>query len=1296
MKKKASLKKKMEAQDKGENITSNFEVPEVRQSVLRKQFQIKLEKLINNLGGSNVDMAEIGGPSNNEYPKKGSNQSLFMSASQEQFNLSNFAASEQASLNSNMVLHPTKKMSGIVGTSQPNVPEQNQDPKNCVNTTKKLLTMEASTAASRGSRQYMTRSKGSIHIQDPKRQPMKKAVVEISSTKLPKKNTVAEDDNSRAKQQPVRMEVSSNNNSSVNKQSMNWAIGEEDKTRTRKQPMKRVVLEDDWPRTVDEYAMKKTKTLPMCRSMLVDEFLIENGGVGEQELGNESSDEEQNVMVGNSSAKQPMKDTGDENDNSRAKQQPMRRAVTSNNNLSANKQSVNRLVGEENRTRARKHPMKRAVIEEEVHGSAMKKTKTLPMCRSMLIEEFLKEIGEVGEEELGDECYEDEQSVMVGNSSAKQPMKNTVAVDDNSRAKQQSMRMAAASNNNSSANKQSVNRVVSEEDKTRARKHPMKRAVIEGDRPRAVHESTMKRTKILPMIQSMLIEEFLKENGDVGEEELGDETYDEEQRVIVGNSRAKQPMKNTVAVDDNSRAKQQPMRRAAASNNNSSANKQSVNRVVGEEDKTRARKHPMKRAVIEGDRPRAVNESTMKKTKTLPMIRSMLIEEFLKENGEVGEEELGDESYDEEQRVMVGNSSAKQPMKNTVAEDHNSRAKQQPMRRAAASNNNSSANKQSVNMIVGEEDKTRTRKQPMKRAVIEDDRPRTLEENAMKKTKTLPMWRSMLIEEFLKENGEVGEEDLQDENSDEEQNVMAGNSSAKQPMKNTVAEDDNSRAKQKPMRRAVAETNNSSANKQSMNRVVGEEDKTRTRKEPMKKVVLEDDRLSPLRTVDESAIKTKPLPMCRAMLIEEFLKENGEVGEEELGDDSSDEEQNVMGQEESAHQEEVVKTKGTSKRRTRGPTLCLNIHARNHNDRQEVVLDEYGEPIGPDGQTVSDLSHFLGTIARNANFCPLIYTNFKALVKDNEELIWGYVNDKFIIPDKGRKAVFSCINDAWRRHKCRIKRNYFLKYSSMKERLKHCPTTIPKAHFKQLMTYWRNSTIQSISQKNAMNRAKQKYVHRMGSVNFARIRAQLRAKKGNGEEITQPEMFIETRQSRKGKEVDKETQSVIAKLRDSIQNSSGSETFRSLFGKEKSGKVRCFGKTLTPTVFKRNEEIAAIKKQHSDEMTSVKREMEGLKFLVKSLLKQQNPNFDEGEVNGIMATALGNEKNATPHSSTSNHVPHREKFLALQNEEEEDIPQGIEEEEDEFEGEENIPQGIGEQGLEGEGEEEEEGEEDEE
>jgi len=33
--------------------------------------------------------------------------------------------------------------------------------------------------------------------------------------------------------------------------------------------------------------------------------------------------------------------------------------------------------------------------------------------------------------------------------------------------------------------------------------------------------------------------------------------------------------------------------------------------------------------------------------------------------------------------------------------------------------------------------------------------------------------------------------------------------------------------------------------------------------------------------------------------------------------------------------------------------------------------------------------------------------------------------------------------------------------------------------------------MQSISEKNVANRAKQKYMHRMGPINFSRIRAQL-------------------------------------------------------------------------------------------------------------------------------------------------------------------------------------------------------------
>ncbi|XP_058734521.1 uncharacterized protein LOC131606288 [Vicia villosa] len=142
-------------------------------------------------------------------------------------------------------------------------------------------------------------------------------------------------------------------------------------------------------------------------------------------------------------------------------------------------------------------------------------------------------------------------------------------------------------------------------------------------------------------------------------------------------------------------------------------------------------------------------------------------------------------------------------------------------------------------------------------------------------------------------------------------------------------------------------------------------------------------------------------------------------------------------------------------------------------------------------------------------------------------------------------------------------------------------------------------------------------------------------------------MFIETRQSRKGKQPDEETSSVISKLQESVQNSTESETFNSLFGKEKSGRVRCYGRTITPTMLKRKEEILVIKRQHNDEVAGMKREMDGMKALFKTMMKQQNPQMSDDEISNLMASAMGCSISSTaapadPHSSASTHIPHCE------------------------------------------------------
>ncbi|XP_058785063.1 uncharacterized protein LOC131659974 [Vicia villosa] len=147
-------------------------------------------------------------------------------------------------------------------------------------------------------------------------------------------------------------------------------------------------------------------------------------------------------------------------------------------------------------------------------------------------------------------------------------------------------------------------------------------------------------------------------------------------------------------------------------------------------------------------------------------------------------------------------------------------------------------------------------------------------------------------------------------------------------------------------------------------------------------------------------------------------------------------------------------------------------------------------------------------------------------------------------------------------------------------------------------------------------------------------------------------MFIETRQSRKGKQPDEETSSVISKLQESVQNSTESETFNSLFGKEKSGRVRCYGRTITPTMLKRKEEILVIKRQHNDEVAGMKREMDGMKALFKTMMKQQNPHMSDDEISNLMASAMGCSISSTaapadPHSSASTHIPHCEQILSI-------------------------------------------------
>ncbi|RYR34218.1 hypothetical protein Ahy_A10g048966 [Arachis hypogaea] len=334
-----------------------------------------------------------------------------------------------------------------------------------------------------------------------------------------------------------------------------------------------------------------------------------------------------------------------------------------------------------------------------------------------------------------------------------------------------------------------------------------------------------------------------------------------------------------------------------------------------------------------------------------------------------------------------------------------------------------------------------------------------------------------------------------------------------------------------------------------------------------KETTIEDD-IEECGSLQERPTKKGKTRQFASMPIDTFLQLSNEPdGEEQLDENEEDiieeQDEDYINPTEAENIDNTLKGKlfaalrmETTVKKTRGPTQCLKIHARQLEDREKITLDIEGEAIGPTNEAINNLSKFLGTVARNSDFCPLIYTNWKG-IKD-KEAIWEYVQAKFIIPTEGKRIVLARINDNWRR--------------------------IPESHFRKLIAYWRTEKVKAAS-------------------------------KENNEPPTQAEMFVETRQSTKGKSLDEDTLDVIAHLQDENKKSKESaiRAFQSIFGKEKAGRVRCHGRVTTLTLLKKNEEIATLKQQHAAEKASL--EGVDLEMLAAQLGRSTlgNPNNDAHE-----------------------------------------------------------------------------------
>ncbi|KAK9991523.1 hypothetical protein SO802_026508 [Lithocarpus litseifolius] len=219
-------------------------------------------------------------------------------------------------------------------------------------------------------------------------------------------------------------------------------------------------------------------------------------------------------------------------------------------------------------------------------------------------------------------------------------------------------------------------------------------------------------------------------------------------------------------------------------------------------------------------------------------------------------------------------------------------------------------------------------------------------------------------------------------------------------------------------------------------------------------------------------------------------------------------------------------------------------------DEEEIELE-----LNSEHQSVDDgartFTGFLGTIARKPHMCPIRYLNWKVMPEENKEECWRLVERKYQVPVDPiayaalKRFALQKIGKAWRDHKYRLKKQYYIPDSRNKARVK---SNGPKGCISQdwdiLVDHWYTDDAVIELEKNKERRSKQDDVHTAGSCSFAMHAAKKDKMK---ELLADPANHLQS----------SDTTGSIAWALDDV--------FAKLMGKERKGRIRGVGFGPSPS-----------------------------------------------------------------------------------------------------------------------------------
>ncbi|XP_060177728.1 uncharacterized protein LOC132607650 [Lycium barbarum] len=259
----------------------------------------------------------------------------------------------------------------------------------------------------------------------------------------------------------------------------------------------------------------------------------------------------------------------------------------------------------------------------------------------------------------------------------------------------------------------------------------------------------------------------------------------------------------------------------------------------------------------------------------------------------------------------------------------------------------------------------------------------------------------------------------------------------------------------------------------------------------------------------------------------------------------------------------------STQKRKSGRMEMHSVH--NRHERKLILLNRLNQPIGPTEDVVIEFGSFLGTLARTETLCPFDILDWRKM--DTKDDLWTYTEEKYDIPEAGKKWTLKAIHAAWRRHKSDLKKLCYKPKVTNEIIMAKRPGHILECQFKELLEYWKSEKFQKMSKTNTENRKNLLNSHTVGKKSSALVRNKLEKTKGN---VSLKEIFVETRARKLGrlyKESNEDTTSKIAEMEEiktqlSADGSQPVDAYSAVMGPEHPGHLRLYGRGVTKTSLK--------------------------------------------------------------------------------------------------------------------------------